>query len=95
MPSSSRLRFATVSGWWLERFEAKVAAGERHPRTLEAHRYQLDCHLRPAFGSRRIASITVHDVADLLLALRRQRRSAKTAASALATLHSITRYAPI
>jgi hypothetical protein len=30
VPSSPRLRFATVSGWWLERFEAKVAAGERH-----------------------------------------------------------------
>jgi hypothetical protein len=28
-----------------DRFEAKVAAGERHPRTLEAHRYQLDREL--------------------------------------------------
>jgi hypothetical protein len=28
------LRFETVAGWWLERFEAKVGAGERHPRTL-------------------------------------------------------------
>jgi len=42
VPVSPRLRFETVAGWWLERFEAKVAAGERHPRTLEAHRYQLD-----------------------------------------------------
>jgi hypothetical protein len=39
MPLSPRLRFETVAGWWLERFEAKVTAGERHPRTLEAHRY--------------------------------------------------------
>jgi integrase len=38
VPVSPRLRFETVAGWWLERFEAKVAAGERHPRTLEAHR---------------------------------------------------------
>jgi hypothetical protein len=66
LPVSPRLRFETVARWWLERFEAKVAAGERHPRTLEARRYQLDRHLLPALGRRRIASITVDDVAGLL-----------------------------
>jgi integrase len=50
VPVSPRLRFETVAGRWVERFEVKVAAGERHPRTLEAHRYQLDRHLLP--GSR-------------------------------------------
>jgi len=50
VPVSPRLRFETVAGWWVECFEAKVAAGERHPRTLEAHRYQLDRHLLPALG---------------------------------------------
>ena len=69
VPVSPRLRFDTLAGWWLARFEARVAAGERHPRTLEAHRYQLDRHLLPAFAARRVASITVDDVADLLLAL--------------------------
>jgi hypothetical protein len=69
VPVSPRLRFDTVAGWWLERFEAKVAAGERHPRTLEAHRYQLDRHLLPALAARRVASITADDVADLLLVL--------------------------
>jgi len=39
VPVSPRLRFDTLAGWWLARFEARVAAGERHPRTLEAHRY--------------------------------------------------------
>jgi integrase len=90
---SPRLCFETVAGWWLERFEAKVAAGERHPRTLEAHRYQLDRHLLPALARRRIASITVDDVAELLDALRRKGCSAKTAASALATLQSVMRFA--
>jgi integrase len=90
---SPRLRFETVAGWWLERFEAKVAAGERHPRTLEAHRYQLDRHLLPAFGRRRIASLAVDDVAELLHRLRRTGRSAKTSASALATLQSVMRFA--
>jgi hypothetical protein len=86
VPVSPRLRFETVAGWWLDRFEAKVAAGERHSRTLEAHRYQLDRHLLPALGRRRIASLTVDDVAELLHDLRRAGRSAKTSASALATL---------
>jgi hypothetical protein len=49
-PVSPRLRFETVARWWLARFEAKVAAGERHPRTLEAHRYQLERHLLPALA---------------------------------------------
>jgi hypothetical protein len=47
VPASPRLRFDTVAGRWLARFEAKVAAGERHPRTLEAHRYHLDHNLLP------------------------------------------------
>jgi Phage integrase family/Phage integrase, N-terminal SAM-like domain len=93
VPVSPRLRFETVAGWWLERFEAKVAAGERHPRTLEAHRYQLDRHLLPAFGRRRIAALTVDDVAELLHQLRRAGCSAKTAAGALATLQSVLRFA--
>jgi integrase len=93
VPVAPRLRFETVAGWWLERFEAKVAAGERHPRTLEAHRYQLDRQLLPTLGRRGIATITVDDVAELLHQLRRTGCSAKTAASALATLQSVMRFA--
>jgi len=93
LPVSPRLRFDTVAGWWLERFEAKVAARERHPRTLESHRYHLEQHLLPALASRRVASITVDGVAELLLELRGKGCSAKTTANALATLHSILRYA--
>jgi site-specific recombinase XerD len=92
-PVSPRLRFDTVATRWLDRFEAKVAASERRPRTLEAHRYQLECFLLPAFAARRINTITVDDVAELLVYLQRQRRSAKTSASTLATLHSVLRYA--
>ncbi len=90
---SPRLLFETMAGWWLERFEAMVAAEERHPRTLEAHRYHLDKHLLPAGGRRRIGSITFDDVAELLDELRRKGCSAKTSASALATLESVLRFA--
>lgn len=93
LPVSPRLRFDTVAARWLERFQAKVTAAERHPRTLEAHRYQLKRHLLPVLATRRISSITVDTVAELLLQLRGKGCSPKTSASALATLHSIIRYA--
>lgn len=66
------LRLETVADLWIERFEAKVAAGERRPRTLEAHRYQLDHNLLPTLGQREVAGITVDDVAMLLLDLQRK-----------------------
>jgi integrase len=92
-PVSWPLRFGTVAGWWLERFESKVAAGERHPCTLESHRYYLEHHLLPALATRRLSAVTVYDVAALLDDLRAKGCSTKTAAGALATLHSIVRYA--
>jgi integrase len=91
--ASPHLRFETVAGWWVAQFEAKVAAGDRHPRTLEAHRYHLERHLLPALAAKRTSSLTVDHVAVLLSELRAKGCSAKTAAGALATLHSIIRYA--
>ena len=92
-PGSPRLRFGTVAGWWLERFEAKVASGDRRPRTLEGHRYHLERHLLPALAGQRMSTLTVDHVAALLEELRAKGCSPKTAAGALATLHSIVRYA--
>lgn len=93
VPASPRLRFGAVAACWLERFEARVAAGERRPRTLEAHRYQLERHLLPALATRRISALAVEDVAALLHLLREKGCSAKTAANSLATLQSIMRFA--
>lgn len=93
VPASPRLRFDTVADWWLERFEAKVAAGERHPRTLEAHRYHLEHNLLPRLASRRIGALGVEDVAALITELRTDGRSAKSTANALGTLQGILRFA--
>jgi hypothetical protein len=93
MPASPRLRFDTVAARWSERFESMVAAGERHPRTLEAHRFHLDHDLLPRLGSRRVASLGVEDIAVLITELRAAGRSAKTTANALATLQSVLRFA--
>lgn len=93
VPASPRLRFDTVAARWSERFEAMVAAGDRHPRTYEAHRFHLDHDLLPRLGSRRVASIGVEDVAALITELRAAGRSAKTTANALGTLQSVLRFA--
>jgi len=71
-----RLRLAMVAGWWLERYERRVATGERRARTLEIHTYYLNRHLLPLFGSRLIREITVADIAELL-DRRRDRGSAE------------------
>jgi integrase len=93
VPVSPRLRFGMVASWWLERFAGQVEAGERRGRTLEKHRYHLERHLGPRLAHRRIASITVDDVAALLTDLVAGGCSARTAEGALASLHSIMRYA--
>lgn len=82
-----------VAGWWIERFERRVATGERRERTLELHRYHLDRHLLPILGSRLIREITVSDVALMLDQLRANGRAEKTAAGALGTLSTVMRFA--
>jgi integrase len=59
---SPRLTFAEVSARWLAEFEAKVTAGERRDRTLGLYRSQLNRHLLPRLGRRRLALITADDV---------------------------------
>jgi integrase len=91
--SAPRLRFGQVAGWWVERFERRVAAGERCERTLEFRRYHLEHHLLPLFGQWLLREITVHDVAELLASLREQGRAENTIAGALATLQCVLRFA--
>jgi integrase len=93
VPASPRLRLDSVAARWSRRFEAMVAAGERHRRTYEAHRFHLDHDLLPRLGHRRISSLTVDDVADLIGDLRAAGPSPKTTANALATLQSVLRFA--
>ena len=64
-----RLRFATVVDRWLARFEARVAAGERRERTLEAHRYHVRKRLLPTLAPRLMHTIGVDDVAALFTGL--------------------------
>jgi integrase len=93
VPASPRLRLDTVASRWSARFEAMVAAGERHRRTYEAHRFHLDHDILPRLGHRRVGSLGVEDVADLIGELRAAGRSPKTTANALATLQSVLRFA--
>jgi integrase len=70
-----------------------VTVGERRQRTLESHRYHLDHHLLPVLGRRRIATISVDDIACLIGPVSGDGRAPRTIAGALATLGSILRYA--
>jgi integrase len=88
--ATPELRFARVAGWWIERYERRVEAGERRERTLEHHRYHLNKHLLPNLDRRLIRTLGVEDVADLMTKLR---AAEKTVAGALATLQSIIRFA--
>jgi integrase len=91
--SRPRLQFGQVAGWWAERFERRVAAGERCERTLEFRRYHLEHHLMPVLGGRLLREITVHDVAELLASLREHGLAENTIAGALATLQCVLRFA--
>jgi integrase len=91
--SRSRLRFGQAAGWWIERFERRVAVGERCERTLDFRRYHLEHHLLPVLGDRLLREITVDDVAELLDSLRAQGRAENTIAGALATLECVMRFA--
>jgi integrase len=55
-------RFADVAAQWLATFEAKVARGEKSPRTLDLYRGHLKRNILPFFGKRRVAEISVYDV---------------------------------
>jgi hypothetical protein len=91
--SAPALRFGQAAGRWLERYEHRVAAGERREPTLEAHRYQLEHHLLGTFGGRLLPEITAQDVRDLLDELHEHDRSEHTIAGGVATLQGVIRFA--
>lgn len=75
LPACPRLTFATVAARWLDRFETMVVIGQRRVRTIDSHRYHLEHHLLPVLAHRRIATITVDDIADLIRGLVAQGRA--------------------
>jgi integrase len=88
-----RLCFSTLAGWWIERYERKVDAGQWHERTLELHRYHLKRNLLPSLAPKLARAITAQDIVDLIERLRSEGRSESTIASALHTLNNIVRFA--
>jgi integrase len=91
--AAPRLRLEIVAGWWFERYERRVASGERRVRTLEIHTYYLKRHVLPLVGSRLIREITVADVTEVLDRLRARGCAEKTVAGALGTLNNVMRFA--
>jgi integrase len=88
-----QLRFAKLTGFWLERLQRRVAAGVRRERTLEVARYHLQAHLLPTLGSHLARSITAREIAGLIEQLRLAGRSEASIAGALHTLNNVMRFA--
>ena len=89
VPVAPCLRFGAVADRWIARYEILVATDQRRERTLEAHRYYLDRHLRPRLARRRASAITANDVSDLIVGMREAGCAEKTTANALATVNSV------
>lgn len=93
VPVAPSLRFGTLVDRWTERYEQLAMGEQRKVRTLETHRYYIDRHLRPRLERRRVSAITVEDVSRLIVGMREMGCSEKTTANAVATLHSVLRFA--
>jgi integrase len=59
---------------------------DKRPRTIDAHRYALDRHLLPRFGSKKLAAITTDDAARLVAEMRKEGYAGWTITGALSTL---------
>jgi integrase len=82
----SKTTFADYAENWL-------SALNRKPRTLEAYRYQLNKHLLPRFGRRKLAEITTNDVARLVAEMQKAGYSGWTISGALTPLSALMRRA--
>jgi Phage integrase, N-terminal SAM-like domain len=87
------ITFAEVSARWLAEFEAEVAAGTRRERTLELYRNQLERHLLPRLGQRRLQLITTDELAELIAALQAQRLAAWTVRGIMVPLGCVFSFA--
>src|SRR6266545_744119 len=93
LPLSPRLTFAEIADRWLAEFEAKVAAGERRDRTLDLYRSQLDRHLLPRLGRRRLALVTADDVVAVARELQAEGLSPWTVKRILGSLSCVFTFA--
>lgn len=82
----SKRTFADVADEWLTGFRAKVAAGEKAPRTMDAYDYQLRARLLPALGSTAVQKITAERLARMIASWRDAGLSTWTQKGALVPL---------
>jgi integrase len=93
LPLSPRLTFGELAARWLADFEAKVETGARRHRTLDLYRSQLQRHLLPRLGLRRLALITTDDVVAVMHELQAEGLSPWTVKRILAALSCVFTFA--
>jgi integrase len=82
----TKQNFAEFAETWLGGLALK-------PRTIEAYRYALDKHLLPRFKRRRLAEISVEDVARLVTEMQKSGYAGWTINGTLTTLSALMRRA--
>lgn len=87
-PQQANVSFASVADSWLVSIE-----GRRKPRTVDGYRKLVDLHLRPVFGSRKVASISYADVDGLLRSLEALGRKGGTVRNTFFVLKMVLDYA--
>lgn len=83
-----RLRFGEAADAWLARQVAEL-----RPATQAIYTNALETHLRPRWGHRRLDSITVEDVADLVRELRRAGKAEWTIAGVVKAANRAFKFA--
>ncbi len=92
-PEEAPVTIAEAAKEFLRRFQARVASGERSPRTLEHYRWALREYLLPAWGERGVESILPDDVVALSQSLRDQGRKPPTLRAVEATASRLFSFA--
>jgi integrase len=93
LPLSPRLTFGELAARWLADFEAKVETGARCHGTRDHYRSQLQRHLLPRLGLRRLALITTDDVVAVMHELQAEGLSPWTVKRILAALSCVFTFA--
>jgi integrase len=83
----------TVAAWLVRWLEYKAEVERRRPKTVERYRQVVKCHIGPALGARRLATLRPSDVEELLVGMASAGLSARSVRYAWSTLNNALRHA--
>jgi integrase len=84
----TKLTFSEVAQRWLECVKPRV-----RPLTYEKYEANVRVHLKPRFGSRRLADVSINDVANMVTELQQNGKKGSTIKGVLVPLGSVYEFA--